>query len=262
MAVVQTALAEYRVFEALGEGCGVFLWNPASADSAFRFREDWDQFAGEEAEVVEAIAGDLPTKLDEMGAPGFLSWIDEHLSNSFRILPPAQVLCANFDRTLQGLYRKHVHSTIRQFRTHLPLYPLEACAGGFGTDKETLSEEWVDVRIPGRRSLGKDLFLVRIKGRSMEPDIPNGSLCAFRWYQGGSRRGKIWLVERIGVSETGGEITVKRYERDVEQTESGWRHSKITMRPDNPEYAEWGLKEGEQYRTLAEFICVVEDPLL
>lgn len=260
MPALQTSLAELRIFEALGENCGVCLWNSSSEDLGFRFREDWDLFAGEEASTLRAIAEDLPSKAGELGPQAFLDWVDQTLSNTFRVLPPAQAICAHFDRTLQSLYRRHVQTHVQQFVTHLPLYSLRACAGGFGEDKSVEAEDWVEAKVPGRRSLDNRFFLARIKGRSMEPDIPDGSLCVFRWYSGGSRKGRIWLVERFATSDEGGEVTIKRYDSETERDDQGWRHKKITMIPGNPEYAEWGLREDDQFKTLAEFVYVLEDP--
>lgn len=255
-APAQTALAEYRLFEALGEPCGVLLVDPASGRAGFRFRQDWDEIDREEGETLRAIADDLPDKLDEMGCPAFLAWIDETLSNSFRVLPPRTTLAGEFDRTLQSLFRRNVSSTVRPYVTHLPLYSLPACAGGLGPDREAHVEAWIEAEIPGRKKLNSDLFLVRIQGRSMEPDIPDGALCVFRRYYAGSRKGKIVLVERAATLDEGGEVTVKRYDSEWEKGE----HSKISMHPDNPDYAEWDLKPGERWQTLGEFVCVLEDP--
>jgi SOS-response transcriptional repressor LexA len=255
-APAQTALAEYRLFEALGEPCGVLLVDPATGRAGFRFRQDWDQVDAEEAETLRAIAGDLPAKLDEMGGPAFLAWIDETLSNAFRVLPPRATLAGTFERTLQAIYRRHVKSSVRQYVTHLPLLSLPACAGGLGPDMEARVDAWIEAEVPGRKRLDKDLFLVRIEGHSMEPEIPDGSLCVFRRYYAGSRKGKIVLVKRTGAIEEGGEVTVKRYDSVWEAGEQ----KQIAMHPDNPEYAAWDLKPGERWQTLGEFVCVLEDP--
>jgi hypothetical protein len=263
MAPIATAEGQYRVFTALGEPCGVFLWSPASAESDFLFRQDWKQFAGEESPVLEAIAADLPGKLSEMGPERFLHWADETLSNSFRVSEPLTTLVGRFEPTLQTLYRNNVRTEPQPFKTHLPLYSILAAAGGFGTDMAATAEDWIEVRIPGRRDLTDDLFLVRIAGRSMEPDIPDGSLCVFRSYYGGSRKGGIYLVQRIASSDDGGELTIKRYESSKQPTESGWRHEGIRMKPSNPEFGEWNLVEEEdRYVTIAQFLSVIDEPSL
>ena len=41
------------------------------------------------------------------------------------------------------------------------------------------------------------MFVARIAGRSMEPRIPDGSLCVFRAGVTGSREGRLVLVEYL-----------------------------------------------------------------
>jgi hypothetical protein len=63
-------------------------------------------------------------------------------------------------------------------RTHLPQYSLEAAAGRFGEQMSVDPEGWVEVRanIP----LSDEMFVIHVTGYSMEPLIPNDSLCALR----------------------------------------------------------------------------------
>ena len=129
-----TALAQLRVFEALGENCGIALVHAETGEAEFRFRQDWEEFAGEEAEVLRAIAEDLPGKFAEMGAEAFLRWVDGDFSNTFRVLEPRTALIGHIGRTAHQLYRKYVTSTVRPFRTHLPLFELRAPGGSFQTD--------------------------------------------------------------------------------------------------------------------------------
>ena len=68
---------------------------------------------------------------------------------------------------------------ILYFQTHLPLYSLEAVAGKFSKKQEVEPEGWVEVQ-PGHSALTKDMFVAHVEGHSMQPKIPNGSLCAFR----------------------------------------------------------------------------------
>jgi hypothetical protein len=262
MPISLTRTAEYRVFQALGEPCGIVLTDPQSGDCVFRFRQDFQQFAGDEADVLAALVADLPDRQREMGTPAFLQWIDETFSNTLRVEPPNTALCADLERTAQALYRRHVNASVRRYETHLPFYPsLDIAAGGLGQDRALTAEEWIEARVPGRRSLSQDLFLVRIHGRSMEPDIPDGSLCVFRAYYGGSRKGGIFIVQRMATMEEGGEYTIKRYSSEKSATAEGWRHKRITMTPENSEFNDWDLAEDDRYVTIAEFICVLEDPV-
>jgi hypothetical protein len=258
-----TALAELRVFEALGENCGVALIHVESGEAVFRFRQDWDEFAGEEADVLRAIAEDLPGKLDEMGPRAFLDWVDGTFSNTFRVLEPRTTLIAHIDRTAHHLYRKFVQAAVRPFRTHLPLFELRATGGSFQTDLAvTPDARWLEVHVPGRRNLTEEYFCAYIEGRSMEPEIPDGALCLFRFYKAGSRQGGIYLMQRLATSDEGGEFTIKRYESSKRESEDGsWEHSSIKMDPLNPEYVDWELDRDEaRYVTVAQFVTVLEDP--
>ena len=223
--------------------------------------EDFDEFAGEEEDVLAGLAAQLPELHREMGTEAFLRWVDETLSNTLRVSPPAEAMAIDVERTAQALYRRHVASEVRRYQTHLPLIPIELAAGGFGADKARGVEEWVDVRVPGRRRLTEDLFVVRVQGRSMQPDIPDGSLCLFRSYYGGSRQNGIFIVQRIATLDEGGEFTLKRYHSGKEVRGEEWAHTQITMRPDNPDFGDWDLREEERYVTIAQFVCVLEDPL-
>ncbi|MCL4842258.1 MAG: S24 family peptidase [Bryobacteraceae bacterium] len=262
-AAESTALAQLRVFEALGENCGIALVHPESGEAVFRFRQDWEEFAGEEAEVLRAIAEDLPEKLDEMGAEGFLEWVDSTFSNTFRVLEPRTALVGQIDRTAHFLYRKFVQAAVRPFRTHLPLFELRATGGSFQTDLAvTPDARWLEVHVPGRRSLTEDYFCAYIEGRSMEPEIPDGSLCLFRFYKAGSRQGGVYLMQRLATSEGGGEFTIKRYEsRKRERADGTWEHESITMDALNPDFIDWDLDRDEaRYVTVAQFVTVLEDP--
>jgi len=256
-----TRTAEYRVLQALGENCGVVITDPETGECAFRFREDWDQFAGEEAEVLSALAAELPLRHSEMGTDAFLKWIDESLSNTLRVEPPVRTLCSSLERTAQTLYRRHIKSTVRQYQTHLPLISIDLAAGGLGQDRAKGAQEWIEARVPGRHKLSDDLFIVRIHGRSMEPDIPDNSLCVFRYYYGGTRKGGIFIVQRIATMDEGGEFTIKRYSSNKSATRDGWKHDNIRMHPGNSEFPEWDLShEEDRYITVAEFVSVLEDP--
>jgi SOS-response transcriptional repressor LexA len=258
MPVLAMRNAEYRVFEALGENCGVLVADPDSDEIAFRFRRDWAGFAGEEAEVLEAIAADLPGKVQEMGVRAFLAWIDSDLSNTFRCGAPRKALAIDLERTAQTLYNREVRSAAKPYQTHLPLLCF-AAAGPMIDNPETDREEWVDV--DGVR-MSKDYFLVRICGHSMEPEIPDGSVCLFRKYYAGSRNGKIMLVHEITDEGGRGRFAIKRYESHKRQTREGWEHERLRMHSDNPEYQEYELSAGKRYETIGEFVQVVADPEL
>jgi hypothetical protein len=261
-AAVATRSATYRLLQFRGENCGIVVTDSETGACAFRFRRDLDTFAGEEADILRAIIEDLPEKRREMGTEAFLEWMDSTLSNAFRVEPPQKTLCGDLDRTARALYRRHVHAEVKPYETHLPLIPIDLAAGGMGEDRARGAEDWVEAEVPGRRSLTDDLFIVRVHGRSMEPDIPDGSLCVFRSYYGGSRSLGIYIVQRIATVDEGGEFTIKRYSSSKSGSGAEWRHDRIRMIPGNPEFQDWELKaEEDRYITVAEFLYVLEDPI-
>jgi len=250
---------EFRLLRALGEPCGVVVFDPAAGVAAFRFRRDWTDFAGEEANTLEALTSDLEDKFSSMGAEPFFDWIDSSLSSSLSVDDMTPVAGRDAETSAQALYRRHVHTQPRAFATHLPLYSIRAAAGGFGADSEGEIEDWIEVHSP--RPLGRDEFVLRITGRSMEPEIPDGALCLFRKYKAGSRQGQIVLVQKLASSDSGGEVTIKRYASTKREDDGSWRHTSIQMNPENPEFDSWQIDEGERNITIAVFERVLEEPL-
>lgn len=219
-----------------------------------QFREIEDR---EEAEWLEALDQDFAAKIEEMGGDAFLRHIEDSLSNALRLSERTVVAVDDFDRTLELLYEEHVEAKEAQpFITHLPLYSLRAAATKFGEDREVEAEGWV--KAPPKLRLTPDMFVARVVGRSMEPRIPDGSLCVFRAGVVGSRQGKLVLVERFGTTETSARYTIRRYtSKKVQSGDEGWEHASVRLEPLNPEFEGFELKEGEA-RVIAEFVQVLE----
>jgi hypothetical protein len=124
------------------------------------------------------------------------------------------------------MYTEYLRPTVLPFVTHLPQYSLEAAAGKFGRQMAIEPEGWVEVHT--EMPLTEDMFVVHVEGHSMEPQIPAGSLCAFRHKIAGSWNGKVLLIEQYG--EAGGcRYTVKvcHISKNVDPTQQGdeaWLH--------------------------------------
>lgn len=64
--------------------------------------------------------------------------------------------------------------------------------------------------------------------------IPSGAYCLFRHPVAGSRNGRVVLAQHhdIGDPDTGGQYTVKRYERTkIQDDDGGWHHERISLVP-------------------------------
>ncbi len=266
--------AQYLLLEAALPGrlvntVGVLLIDPDRDRLHIKLRENWEAIADpDDAEVLSAVAADLEREAGEAGAERTLAVLEDSLSNTLRVGSRESIAVGDFSKALDRLYERHVDPAanapveVLKYRTHLPLYPLAAAAGKWGQDMEVdaAPEGWV--KAPEGLRLGQDMFVARVLGRSMEPLIPDGSLCIFRAGVQGSRQGKHVLVQNRGASETGGEFTVKRYSSRKIQTEEGWRHERIRMEPLNPEFEAWDLEPADleasgRYRLCAEFLRVL-----
>ena len=237
---------------------GVLLRDAERGQVYSKIRDRWDEVEDpDEAEWLEALHEDFQAKIQEMGGDAFLRQMEDTLSNALRLSERTAVAVDDFERTLARLYEEHVEAEEAQpFVTHLPLYSLRAAATRFGEDREVEAEGWV--KAPPRLRLTPDMFVARVVGRSMEPRIPDGSLCVFRAGVVGSRQGKLVLVERYGTTETSARYTIKKYtSKKVQSSEEEWQHASVRLEPLNPEFEGFELKEGEA-RVIAEFIQVLE----
>jgi hypothetical protein len=96
----------------------------------------------------------------------------------------------------------------------------------------------------------------------MEPTIPDGSYCVFRFDKGGTRNGLVVLVECRLVSdpETTRQFTIKRYKSEKEYFDDGtWRHKKIILSPDNNDFKDIVLEDvpAVEFRIVAEFVAIL-----
>ena len=231
---------------------GVVLLDPTMNALHLRLRRDWDVVATEEAEIFEALQDDLEIKSAEMGGARLLEYLTSTLSNVLRISEPREVIVENFERGLARFYKQHVHPNPQPFRTHLPRYTLAVAAGKFLDNEEITEEGWEEAPVGLR--LHDNMFVAHIVGRSMEPRIPDGSVCVFRLNVVGSRQGKLVLVEYLA-GGTNDRYTVKRYYS--EKNASG-EHERVRLEPLNPEFDAWDLDpEEDRFRVIAEFVQVL-----
>ncbi len=237
---------------------GVLLLDRTTDTLHLRLRQDWHYVAGEEdIEVLAELARDLEMLARDRGGRAVLDQLENEASQSLRIADREAIAVRNFERTLGELYREHVPSEVMQFRTHLPRYSLAVAAGPFLTNPEGVTaDEWVET--PLDLKLDSEMFVARIQGHSMEPRIPDGSLCVFRRGVGGSRQGRLVLVRNSELADDD-QYTVKRYKSEKKITEDGFQHTRIRLESLNPSYPSWDLDiDDQKYEVIAEFIRVLE----
>jgi phage repressor protein C with HTH and peptisase S24 domain len=236
---------------------GVLLEDPETDTLALRFRRDLDSITedDEDREVLQALADDLAAKARELGAAKLFEYLEANLSGAVRVTDREQVQVEDFSRALSRLYLKNVQSNVLEFRTHLPRYSLRAAAGRFLENREISEDGWIEA--PEDLRLSTDMFVAQIAGHSMEPLIPDGSLCVFRYGVVGSRTGRLVLAEELDAPGNN-RYAVKRYRSGATEGQK-W----IRLESLNPEFPSWNLEpdadsDGAKYRILAEFVRVLD----
>jgi uncharacterized protein len=146
-----------------------------------------------------------------------------------------------------------------------PLLSLRFAAGAFGDGQamEAGADAWVALPDWVRPQPG--LFVAQVEGQSMNRLIPNGSWCLFRAAPGGTREGKVVVVQHRDIEDpdTGGRYTIKRYHSEkVADDDGGWRHRRIVLQPDSdqPYYAPIVLELGptqDEAQVVAEWLMVM-----
>ena len=151
-----------------------------------------------------------------------------------------------------------------RYREWLPVYSLQAAAGGFGPASEAGCEGWV--AIPAGLRADERCFVAKVVGRSMEPGIPDGAYCVFRRDVAGTKQGKVVLVQHRAISdpETGGSYTVKEWRSvKVEDPDAGedasLEHVAVKLLPRNKEFKPiWIAPDAvAEVRVVAELVRVI-----
>jgi phage repressor protein C with HTH and peptisase S24 domain len=217
----------------------------------------FDDLEEREIDILDFLAGDLQSKADERGAAAVLGSLEDSLSGFLRIGDRTEIeYNGSPERTADRLFDEYVDNEVQPYVTHLPLYGLRAAATKFGEGMESSLEEWVRVDT-GRVRPTSDMFVARVVGRSMEPLIPDDSLCIFRAGVTGSRQGKRVLIEKFGETDFASRYTVKRYTSHKSyDSEGNWQHEEIRLEPLNPEFESFTLGPDE-FRVIAEFVEVL-----
>jgi len=155
-----------------------------------------------------------------------INFINEAKSNKPRIIP---------------------FESVQPFVNAVPIYDIKVAATNF-TDPQ-FYEEFSWAELPMQVTPKRGYFIAQVIGESMNKKIPNGSYCLFSQDEGGSREGKIVLVEstKIEDSDFGSGYTVKVYHSVKQIGEDQWSHKSITLKPlsNNPDFKDIELIEDE-----------------
>lgn len=151
---------------------------------------------------------------------------------------------------------------VKPYVNSVPLVDISVAAGSFGDWQIPLSDyQWIE--LPINVASKNSYFVCKVIGESMNKKIPNGSYCLFSKDEGGSRNGKIVLVELYDKqdSESGSRYTIKEYNSNKVIDENQWNHQSITLKPlsNDPNYEPIELSGDEinSLRVVGIFVCVL-----
>ncbi|SFB12956.1 hypothetical protein SAMN05660845_1780 [Flavobacterium swingsii] len=136
---------------------------------------------------------------------------------------------------------------VKPYVNSVPLVDITAAAGNFSNLQIHSDFDWIE--LPFSVSAKEGYFVCQVIGESMNKIIPNGSYCLFKKDFGGSREGKIVLVESTAIQDAdfGSGYTVKEYHSKKDVENDLWSHQSITLKPlsNDLEYVAIELEEDE-----------------
>lgn len=118
-----------------------------------------------------------------------------------------------------------------KFENSIPMFNIQVAAGNFSDLQHLENIQWIE--IPNYIKYSDDFFACKVVGESMNKIIPNGSICLFKKYRGGSRNGRIVLVQSTEIqdSDFGSGYTVKEYSSLKVSKGDSWVHRSIILKP-------------------------------
>jgi len=143
----------------------------------------------------------------------------------------------------------------------IPLFDFYAAAGSFS--KLQSEKDFTEIEVEQKYSLDADYFACKVIGESMNKRIANGSICLFKKYSGGSRDGKILLIENRDIHDPdfNSAFTVKTYSSQKIVAEEGWKHSVIVLKPNSYDESFKDIiineENGKEMNVVGEFITVL-----
>lgn len=146
----------------------------------------------------------------------------------------------------------------------LPVIDLKFAAGSF-SDVQALRTEAIEwVAPPDGLHPQPDMFIAQVMGQSMNRRIPHGAWCLFRANPGGTRNGKVVVVQHHAIDdpETGGSFTIKVYGSTKTSSDDGsLANRRVVLSPDSDQSGFDPIiiepDQAEDLRVVAEFLKVL-----
>lgn len=188
--------------------------------------------------------------------------IYEYLTNKSINIPISKPNIKTLDND-HGIYPFKILpiNEVEPYINSVPLYDIRIAAGSFSDLQQNSNIEWIELPKPHKHS--KEYFVCKVNGESMNKVIPNDSWCLFKKDNGGSRNGKIVLVQHSNIqdSDYGSGFTIKLYRSKKEVTQDSWHHESIILEPqsNNPAFKNIILKGDDlsEFKVKGVFVSVL-----
>ena len=180
------------------------------------------------------------------------------------------------DKNLREYFKEHIPTfrkqsslrildltDVKPYVNAVPLVNIYAAAGNF-SETQISNEDFDWVELPMNVSVKEGYFVCQIIGESMNKKIKNGDWCLFKKDSGGSREGKIVLVEHYNIQDSsfGAGYTVKTYHSKKNITNESWSHKSIILKPFSfdPNFKDIVLEQDEidALKVIGEFVTTLD----
>jgi len=151
------------------------------------------------------------------------------------------------------------------FKTCVPLTTLSRASERLGEGQLSFAEvvqstqEWV--AWVGHPIFEEGMFVARVQGDAMAPEIKHGDYCLFRAPTKRTRTGRIALVSHTGIKDplTGGHYTLRTYTSERAIEEEGFQQTKVVLKANNMEFEPIVIMSEVEtdVRIAGEFVTVV-----
>ena len=165
------------------------------------------------------------------------------------------------EEALDGLHLPIVtREDAEPFERHVPVYDLSIAAGQFSEMQIADAEHWIE--LPEHLRMSPDLFVSRVVGESMNRRIPNGAWCLFRANPGGTRQGKVVVVQHRSIEDPdyGGSFTIKLYQSEKIEAYGEYVNQRIVLKPQTNAFGYKDIvleDELEDLKVIGEFLSVL-----
>ena len=177
---------------------------------------------------------------------------------------PEKVIQKPEQETPNQLELKYSSEGIRNLKA-VPFYNFYAAAGSF-SEMQT-EKDFKLIKVLEKYPDNGDYFACKIMGESMNRVIPNGSICLFKIYTGGSRNGKIVLVENFDYQDPdfNSAFTIKTYSSNKVVSENSWVHTSIVLRPNSYDDKYKNIvinkEDASNMRIVGEFVEIISNKI-